>query len=81
MTRRLYRRICTEVQVLCDLLAIDVRSHTDGGKDAKRLEHDVQAFPARFSSIAKRSISTRAQRLMYERNWRLLMQKGSKGTR
>jgi hypothetical protein len=78
LTKQQCRRVCVEVDVLCDLLACAIRSHSDGGADAKKLERQVLDIPARFEPIALRAVTTPAQRRVFERNWRKLAEKGGR---
>ena len=72
MTKQEYRRACTEVEVLCDLLACAIRSHCPPTAAAKHLEDHALRISDRFAAIAKTAITTAAQRRMFERNWRRL---------
>jgi hypothetical protein len=78
VTKAEYQRVCTEVEVIADILAQWVRSHCPSTSDATRLEADVARVAPRFKAIAKAAITTAAQRAMYRRNWKRLINKERK---
>jgi hypothetical protein len=75
MTKAEYHQSVTIARVLCELLALEIRSNLAGPVSA-RLEAQVGTIGERYARFAKRNITTKAERARMRRRVQSLFGKG-----